>query len=120
MKNLFFKKDLGNEQFTKLDKLYTEAIRCLLENVKKYGEHRDIWTIVQQKMQIIKAACDSGRIPSDEIKREADISNMLSHALKDVVNDKDIDPLYKLNYAFTLLGMKEIRFDNDASINHVK
>lgn len=110
MKNMLFTRDLGGEQFKKLHRLYVEANNCLLSNAVKYPEYKDIWAIVVKKMGIIRATFDSANIPSDETKREADISIMLSHVLRDI-NDEDIKPLYDLSTTFTLLGMKDIHFE---------
>ena len=109
---LFFEKDVGGGQFNKLNQLYVNANSCLLSNVNKYPEYKHIWTIVVQKMAIIKAALESNEIPSAEKKREADISTMMCHALRDL-KDEDTLPLYKLSSAFTLLGMKDMHLEQN-------
>jgi hypothetical protein len=107
---MLFKKDFGSDQFKKLSELYSAAREALTSLNKNYPQYADTWKIVGQKMELIKKTIDADEIPTDDMKREADITTMLNYELRDFVDDK-LTAIYKLDSAYTLLGMKDIQFE---------
>lgn len=107
-----FQRDFSTPQFTRLKDLHQEAVSCLESLTEKYPEHKKIWDIAKKKMEIIEASIEADELPTDDRKRDADMSTMLTHELLDYFgSSNELDPLYKLDKAYTLLGMKNIRFE---------
>ncbi len=113
---MLFKRDFGNQQFVELNQLYEKAKICLGNLRKQYPEYNAIWDDVEVKMKVIKTTIDKDEVPNDEQKRSADISTMLTYKLRDFPDDNAILPLFNLDRAYTLLGMKDINFETNRSL----
>lgn len=106
-----FTRDYTSGQFKELSKLYDNALVCLNDLRTKFPEYEKIWKIVQEKLQIIKKTIDNDEVPNDNLKRDADMSTMLTQEFRDVPDETiDMSPLFRLDKAYTLLGMKDIKF----------
>jgi hypothetical protein len=107
---MLFKRDFTGKQFVNLSHLYAAAELCLQNLNRDYPEYKNIWDIVRNKMNIVKETITADEVPTDARKRDADLTTMLSFELRDFQDANAILPLYELDRAFTLLGMKDIEF----------
>lgn len=114
--NILFKPDFSPSQFKKIDDLYKQADDALKALMNKYPNAQPTWDIIRDRIQLIKRISDSGDNPSEELKRKADISTLLNNEFRELPDEKNFDPLFQLDHAFTLLGMKEITLSKSFSM----
>lgn len=118
---MFFKRDFSDAQFANLQELYDKAVVQLNNLENTHPEHQSVWKIVNEKLKIIKETLNNDELPSDNRKRDADLSTMLTYEFRDYLSeDMDLSPLYRVDQAFTLLGMKDITFSDPSNQPEMK